>query len=143
MTTEFNWHIAQLIRHTADGVVTTAHYTIDASDLQFLMRIAANSGNAHSDYANTAIRLLGTLLDEGLASNYPRIAIHSLPWLLSILLDHPDPSRRYYAVKALWQGRVVSSVNDLHRRMKVEDHPLVKRVTEQAIEVLDRYATAP
>ena len=32
MTTEFNWHIAQLIRHTADGVVTTAHYTIDAKD---------------------------------------------------------------------------------------------------------------
>ena len=32
MVTEFNWHIAQLIRHTADGVVFIAHYTIDAKD---------------------------------------------------------------------------------------------------------------
>ena len=32
MTTEFNWHIAQLERTTVDGVVFTAHYTIDAKD---------------------------------------------------------------------------------------------------------------
>lgn len=32
MATEFNWRIAQLERTTADGVVFTAHYTIDAKD---------------------------------------------------------------------------------------------------------------
>lgn len=32
MTTEFNWRIAQMERHTADGAVFTAHYTIDAKD---------------------------------------------------------------------------------------------------------------
>ena len=32
MATEFNWHIAQLERNTADGVVFTAHYTVDAKD---------------------------------------------------------------------------------------------------------------
>lgn len=32
MTTEFNWRIAQLERNIADGVVFTAHYTIDAKD---------------------------------------------------------------------------------------------------------------
>jgi hypothetical protein len=30
--TEFTWGIAQLERHTADGVVYTAHYTINAAD---------------------------------------------------------------------------------------------------------------
>ena len=30
--TEFTWGIAQLERHTADGVVYTAHYTINAND---------------------------------------------------------------------------------------------------------------
>lgn len=32
MATEFNWRIAQLERNTSDGVVFTAHYTIDARD---------------------------------------------------------------------------------------------------------------
>jgi hypothetical protein len=32
MATEFNWRIAQLERNTNDGVVFTAHYTIDAKD---------------------------------------------------------------------------------------------------------------
>ena len=32
MATEFNWRIAQLERNTADGVVFTAHYTVDAKD---------------------------------------------------------------------------------------------------------------
>ena len=30
--TEFTWAIAQLERHTADGVVFTVHYTINAND---------------------------------------------------------------------------------------------------------------
>ena len=30
--TEFTWAIAQLERYTADGVVYTAHYTVDAKD---------------------------------------------------------------------------------------------------------------
>ena len=30
--TEFTWGIAQLERHTADGVVYTAHYTVAAND---------------------------------------------------------------------------------------------------------------
>ena len=30
--TEFTWGIAQLERHTADGVVYTCHYTINAND---------------------------------------------------------------------------------------------------------------
>ena len=30
--TEFTWGIAQLERHTADGIVYTAHYTINAAD---------------------------------------------------------------------------------------------------------------
>jgi hypothetical protein len=29
--TEFTWGIAQLERHTADGVVFTVHYTINAN----------------------------------------------------------------------------------------------------------------
>jgi hypothetical protein len=32
MTTTTTWNIAQLERHTADGIVYTAHYTVDASD---------------------------------------------------------------------------------------------------------------
>jgi hypothetical protein len=32
METTFNWRIANLERETADGIVFTAHYTIDASD---------------------------------------------------------------------------------------------------------------
>lgn len=32
MATEFTWRIAQLERNTADGVVFTAHYTVDAKD---------------------------------------------------------------------------------------------------------------
>jgi hypothetical protein len=32
MTTTFTWAIAQLERNTADGVVMTAHYTVDAND---------------------------------------------------------------------------------------------------------------
>jgi hypothetical protein len=32
MTTTTTWNIAQLERHTADGIVTTAHYTVDAND---------------------------------------------------------------------------------------------------------------
>jgi len=30
--TEFAWGVAQLERHTADGVVYTVHYTINAND---------------------------------------------------------------------------------------------------------------
>jgi hypothetical protein len=30
--TTYTWGIAQLERHTADGVVFTAHYTVDAND---------------------------------------------------------------------------------------------------------------
>jgi hypothetical protein len=30
--TQYQWHIAQLERETADGYVFTAHYTVDASD---------------------------------------------------------------------------------------------------------------
>jgi hypothetical protein len=32
MTTTTTWNIAQLERHTADGIVMTAHYTVDAND---------------------------------------------------------------------------------------------------------------
>lgn len=32
MATTTTWNIAQLERHTADGVVFTAHYTVDAKD---------------------------------------------------------------------------------------------------------------
>ena len=32
MTTTTTWNIAQMERHTADGIVTTVHYTVDASD---------------------------------------------------------------------------------------------------------------
>jgi hypothetical protein len=31
-TTTFQWGIAQLERHTADGIVFTVHYTVDAND---------------------------------------------------------------------------------------------------------------
>jgi len=31
-TTTFQWEIAQLDRHTADGIVFTVHYTVDAND---------------------------------------------------------------------------------------------------------------
>ena len=32
MTTTTTWNIAQLERHTADAIVFTAHYTVDAND---------------------------------------------------------------------------------------------------------------
>jgi hypothetical protein len=32
MTTANVWSIAQLERHTADGIVVTVHYTVDAND---------------------------------------------------------------------------------------------------------------
>jgi hypothetical protein len=32
MTTTLTWNIAQLERHAADGIVFTAHYTVDAND---------------------------------------------------------------------------------------------------------------
>jgi hypothetical protein len=32
MTTTTIWNISQLERHTADGIVFTAHYTVDAND---------------------------------------------------------------------------------------------------------------
>jgi hypothetical protein len=32
MTTTTVWNVAQLERHTADGIVYTAHYTVDAND---------------------------------------------------------------------------------------------------------------
>jgi hypothetical protein len=32
MTTTTVWNVAQLQRHTADGIVYTAHYTVDAND---------------------------------------------------------------------------------------------------------------
>jgi len=32
MTTITTWNIAQLERHTTDGIVFTAHYTVDAND---------------------------------------------------------------------------------------------------------------
>jgi hypothetical protein len=32
MTTTTTWSIAQLERHAADGIVYTAHYTVDAND---------------------------------------------------------------------------------------------------------------
>jgi hypothetical protein len=32
MTTTTTWNIANLERHTADGIVYTAHYTVDAND---------------------------------------------------------------------------------------------------------------
>jgi hypothetical protein len=32
MTTTIAWNIAQLERHAADGIVFTAHYTVDAND---------------------------------------------------------------------------------------------------------------
>jgi len=31
-TTEYTWGIAQMERHTADGIVFTVHYTVAASD---------------------------------------------------------------------------------------------------------------
>jgi hypothetical protein len=31
-TTEYTWGIAQMERHTADGIVITVHYTVDAND---------------------------------------------------------------------------------------------------------------
>jgi hypothetical protein len=31
-TTEYTWSIAQLERHTADGIVFTVHYTVAAND---------------------------------------------------------------------------------------------------------------
>ena len=32
MTTTTVWNIAQLERHTVDGIIFTAHYTVDAND---------------------------------------------------------------------------------------------------------------
>jgi hypothetical protein len=32
MTTEFSWGIANLERHTADGIVYVVHYTVSAND---------------------------------------------------------------------------------------------------------------
>jgi len=32
MVTTFAWNIANLVRHTADGIVFTVHYTVNAED---------------------------------------------------------------------------------------------------------------
>lgn len=32
MTTTTTWNVAQMERHTADGIVFTVHYTVDAND---------------------------------------------------------------------------------------------------------------
>jgi hypothetical protein len=32
ITTEFDWNIANLERHTADGIIFTVHYTVAAND---------------------------------------------------------------------------------------------------------------
>lgn len=32
VTTEYTWGVAQMERHTADGIVFTVHYTVAASD---------------------------------------------------------------------------------------------------------------
>jgi hypothetical protein len=43
-TTVFTWNIAQLERHTADGIVFTAHYTVDANDGTYsLVHMAASA----------------------------------------------------------------------------------------------------
>jgi hypothetical protein len=49
-TTEFTWAVAQMERHTADGIVFTVHYTV-----------AANDGT----YASSAYGSLGLEAPEG------------------------------------------------------------------------------
>jgi hypothetical protein len=114
--------------------------SIDASDILFLIQIATNGGS-HSDSSDAAIRILGILLDEGVIGGHSPGNDGLVRLLLTLLVDHPNPSRRYHAIKALWQGRVASSANALRKRLQIENHPLVKNVAEQAANVLERYLT--
>jgi hypothetical protein len=58
MTTQFSWNIAQMERHTADGIVFTVHYTV-----------AANDGT----YASSAYGSIGLEQPEGDAIPYAEL----------------------------------------------------------------------
>ena len=49
MTTAIVWNIAQLERHAADGIVYTAHYTVDANDGTYSASAYGSIGLEQSD----------------------------------------------------------------------------------------------
>lgn len=101
---------------------------VDSAGLQFLLYFALLPG--YSVPADAALRFLGILLEE-----LP-IETSAIRNLLPLLLDHPDPSRRYYTIKALWQGRVFDALPALARLEGVEQHPIVRQVAQQASSAL-------
>lgn len=110
--------------------IETGELEVDLKSIQ-LLESAALSGHYSSSRADAAIRLLGILLEENLCDNY-RYGVHSF---LTLLLNHPNASRRYYAVKALWQCRSIESVKAIRRMLTHETHSAVARVAEQALAV--------
>ena len=51
--TEFTWAIAQLERHTADGIVIVVHYTINATDGTYASSAYGSVGLEQPDPDNT------------------------------------------------------------------------------------------
>jgi hypothetical protein len=111
---------------------------ISHHDIEFLLQLSL-FGKGSSEISNAAIKLLGILIEED--ENWEIQLLHSKAIdILSILLDHPDPSRRYSAIMALWQGKVLQSIHALRMRLRSETNGLVKNTAEQALDVLTRYA---
>jgi hypothetical protein len=120
-----------LVPEEALEKIETGELEVDLKSIELLERVA--SDRYYSSRADAAVRLLGILLEEGLCENY-RVRL-----FLTLLLNHPDASRRYYAVKALWQSRSIESVKAIRRMLSHESNSAVARVAEQASTVLKSY----
>ena len=114
---------------------------ISAHDVDFLIEIAS-SRNVFSEMANAAIRLLGILIEEDEKKEIPLLHSKAVA-VLSLLIDHQDPSRRYNAIMALWQGKVKQSIHILKLCALNESNDVVRSAAGQAVEVLMRYANSP
>jgi hypothetical protein len=123
-----NW---DLIPEEVLEKIETEELEVDQKSIQVLQQ-AALSARHYSSTADAAVRLLGILLEEGLCESRVRL-------FLTFLLNHPDASRRYHAVKALWQCRSIQSVKAIRQMMLHETHSVVAQAAEQASTVLEHY----
>jgi hypothetical protein len=111
---------------------------ISDNDVEFLLGLAF-LGTGASEMSNAAIRLLGILLEEDEDRSISLLHSKGVA-ILSLLVDHPESSRRYTAIKALWQGKAIKSIHTLQMRLPSESNDLVRQIAEQAVDVLTRYA---
>jgi len=110
-------------------------------DIEFLLKLAL-LGKGSSEISNAAIRLLGILLEEDEDRSINLLHGKAIN-ILSILVCHSDPSRRYSAIMALWQGKVIQAIHALQACMLSESSDLVRNTAKQAVDVLTRYANIP